>query len=97
MTSSHILFIPCVLMIGMFLGFVLGGRAVRNQIALQDKRDADREVARAKRDADRAARKVVASEPAPAPTEIEPPSKVVSVAPTSAKSGSKKSKAKSAS
>ena len=89
MTSSHILFIPGVLMIGMFLGFVLGGRAVRNQIALQDKRDADREAARAKREAERAARKVVASEPEPARTEIETePSKPVSAS-AAPKSGKK--------
>ena len=85
MTSSHVLFIPGVLMIGMFLGFVLGGRAVRNQIAMQDKRDADREAARTKRDADRAARKAAAAE-APAKPEDAPkiesetkPGKVVSV------------------
>jgi len=54
MTSSHILFIPGVLMVGMFLGFILGGRAVKNQIALQDRRDAERAAARAARAAKKA-------------------------------------------
>ncbi len=49
MTSSHILFIPGVLMVGMFVGFILGGRAVKNQIALQDRREAERAAARAAR------------------------------------------------
>jgi hypothetical protein len=48
-TSSHILFIPGVLMIGMFLGFILGTRAARNQFDLQRKRDQEREAARAAR------------------------------------------------
>ncbi len=55
MTSSHVLFIPGVLMIGMFLGFVLGARAARNQFDLQQKRDAEREAVRAARAAKRAA------------------------------------------
>ena len=33
-TSSHVLFIPGVLMVGMFLGFILGARAARNQFDL---------------------------------------------------------------
>ncbi len=49
MTSSHVLFIPGVLMVGMFLGFILGARAARNQFDLQSKRNAEREVARAAR------------------------------------------------
>jgi hypothetical protein len=48
-TSSHVLFIPGVLMVGMFLGFILGTRAARNQFDLQQKRDAEREAARAAR------------------------------------------------
>lgn len=46
MTSSHILFIPGVLMVGMFLGFILGGRAVKNQMALQQRREEERAAAR---------------------------------------------------
>ena len=55
MTSSHVLFIPGVLMIGMFLGFILGTRAARNQFDLQRKRDEEREAARAARAAKKAA------------------------------------------
>lgn len=49
MTSSHVLFIPGVLMVGMFVGFIFGARAARNQFDLQAKRDAEREAARAAR------------------------------------------------
>jgi len=49
MTSSHILFIPGVLMVGMFIGFILGARGARNQFDLQQKRAAEREAARAAR------------------------------------------------
>ncbi len=55
MTSGHILFIPGVLMVGMFLGFILGTRAARNQFDLQRKREQEREAARAARAAKRAA------------------------------------------
>jgi len=48
-TSGHILFIPGILLIGMFLGFILGTRAARNQYDLEQKRQADREAARAAR------------------------------------------------
>jgi hypothetical protein len=54
-TAGHILFIPGALMIGMFLGFILGVRAARNQLDLQQRRDAEREAARAARAARRAA------------------------------------------
>ena len=53
MTPGHVLFIPGVLMVGMFLGFIVGTRAVRNQLDLQQKRDAEREAARAARAAKR--------------------------------------------
>ena len=55
MTSEHILFIPGVLMIGMFLGFILGTRAARNQFELERKREEEREAARAARAAKREA------------------------------------------
>jgi hypothetical protein len=55
MTPGHIIFIPGAIMIGMFVGFLLGARAARNQFELQQKRAADREVARAERAAKRAA------------------------------------------
>ena len=49
MTSAHILFIPGVLMVGMFLGFIFGARAVKNQQDLHQKRQLEREAARAAR------------------------------------------------
>lgn len=49
MTGEHVLFIPGVLMIGTFLGFVLGARAARNQFALAQQRTAEREAVRAAR------------------------------------------------
>jgi len=54
-TSSHILFIPGVLLIGMFLGFILGTRAARNQFDLARKREEEREQVRAARAAKKAA------------------------------------------
>jgi hypothetical protein len=38
-----------VLLVGMFLGFIFGARAARNQFDLQQKREAEREAARAAR------------------------------------------------
>jgi hypothetical protein len=55
MTPGHVIFIPGVLMIGMFLGFILGTRAARNQFDLQQKRAAERDAARAERASKRAA------------------------------------------
>lgn len=49
MTSGHILFIPGVALVGMFVGFLLGVRAARNQFELQRKRDEERAAARAAR------------------------------------------------
>lgn len=49
MTSEHIIFIPGVLFIGMFLGFIVGTRAAKNQFDAQQKRQADRDAARAAR------------------------------------------------
>lgn len=54
MTSSHILFIPGVLLVGLFLGFILGTRAARNQFDLQQRREEEREAARAARAAKKA-------------------------------------------
>ncbi len=49
MTSEHILFIPGVLLVGMVLGFIFGTRAAKNQFDLQQKRQAERDAARAAR------------------------------------------------
>jgi hypothetical protein len=54
MTSEHILFIPGVLLIGMFIGFILGTRAARNQFDLERKREQERIAARAARAAKKA-------------------------------------------
>lgn len=54
MTAGHVLFIPGVLMVGMFLGFIVGARAARNQFDLQAKRDAERQAARDARAAKKA-------------------------------------------
>lgn len=53
MTSAHIFFIPGMIMIGMFLGFIFGARAARNQMDIQRRRDEEREAARAARAAKR--------------------------------------------
>ncbi len=55
MTSAHIFFIPGMIMIGMFLGFIFGARAARNQLDIQGRRDEEREAARAARAAKREA------------------------------------------
>ena len=49
MTGEHVIFIPGVLMIGMFLGFIFGTRAARNQFDLAQKRLEEREAARTAR------------------------------------------------
>jgi len=54
-TSGHILFIPGVLFVGAFLGFILGTRAARNQFDLERKREAERDAAREARAAKKAA------------------------------------------
>jgi len=53
-TSSHIIFIPGMIMIGLFIGFILGNRAAKNQFDLRRKREEEREAARAARAAKRA-------------------------------------------
>jgi hypothetical protein len=63
MTSEHVLFIPGAIMVGMFLGFILGARAARNQFDLQEKRAAEREAVKAARAARRSEKP--AAEPDP--------------------------------
>ena len=54
MTSEHIIFIPGILLIGMFFGFIFGTRAAKNQFDLQQKRQEEREAARSARAAKKA-------------------------------------------
>ena len=54
MTGEHVIFIPGILMIGMFLGFIVGTRAARNQFDLAQKRADEREAVRAERAAKKA-------------------------------------------
>ena len=61
MTGEHVIFIPGVLMIGMFLGFILGARAARNQFDLAQKRADERETDTAARAAKKA--KLAATKP----------------------------------
>jgi uncharacterized protein YneF (UPF0154 family) len=64
MTSSHILFIPAILLVGMFLGFILGARAAKNQFDLQRKREEEREAVRAARAAKKAAAATISAKDA---------------------------------
>jgi hypothetical protein len=64
MTSGHLIYIPLILMAGMFLGFLLGVRAARNQFDLERRREEERAAVRAERarkKAERAARQAAAS------------------------------------
>lgn len=47
--SSHFIFIPVVLVLGIILGFVLGSRATRDAIANEERKRVDREARRAAR------------------------------------------------
>jgi hypothetical protein len=55
-TPSHVIYIPMILLVGMFLGFILGARAARNQFDLQRKRDEERAATRAAREQRKAAK-----------------------------------------
>lgn len=57
MPTAHIIFIPAVAMAGIFVGFILGARAARNQFDLERKRAAEREATKAARAARDAAAK----------------------------------------
>ena len=63
MTSGHFIFIPAVLVIGMFIGFLLGTRAAQDRINLELKRQTEREEARRARAERKAARAGDKSEP----------------------------------
>ena len=63
MTSGHIIFIPGMILLGMFVGFILGTRAAHNQLDLQRKREEERAAARAARAAKRASPEPSTEEP----------------------------------
>lgn len=54
-SSSHFIYIPVVFMIALVLGFLLGAKATRDAIALEQKKAAEREARRAERAAARQA------------------------------------------
>jgi hypothetical protein len=43
MTAGHFIFIPAVLMIGLVIGWVLGGRAARDAYAMELRKREERE------------------------------------------------------
>jgi uncharacterized membrane protein len=49
--SSHFIYIPVVLILGIVLGFVMGAKATRDAIALEQRKAAEREERRARRQA----------------------------------------------
>ena len=55
MTANHVIYIPMILFVGGFLGFIVGARAARNAYDLQRRRDEERDKARAERAARKAA------------------------------------------
>jgi len=62
MTSAHLIFIPAVLVVGVFIGFLLGSRVAQDRLNLELKRQAEREEAFRKR-AERKAGAAEAAEP----------------------------------
>jgi hypothetical protein len=57
--SSHFIYIPVILMLGLALGFVLGARATRDALAQEQKREAERQARKAAREARHAAQAAV--------------------------------------
>ncbi|HVZ87087.1 MAG TPA: hypothetical protein VHG72_08960 [Polyangia bacterium] len=49
--SSHFIYIPVIFILGIVLGFVLGSKATRDAIALEQRKAAEREERRARRQA----------------------------------------------
>ncbi len=47
--SSHFIYIPVILILGLVLGFILGAKATRDAVALEQRRQLDREARRAAR------------------------------------------------
>jgi len=44
MTSAHFIFIPSVLLVGIIIGWILGGRAAKDAYAMELKKREDREL-----------------------------------------------------
>ena len=53
--SSHFIYIPVVFVLGIVLGFIFGSKATRDAIAFEEKKAAEREERRAKREAAKSA------------------------------------------
>jgi hypothetical protein len=49
--SSHFIYIPVIFILGIVLGFMLGAKATRDAIVLEQKKAAEREERRARRQA----------------------------------------------
>lgn len=49
--SSHFIYIPVIFILGIVLGFMLGAKATRDAILLEQKKAAEREERRARRQA----------------------------------------------
>ena len=47
--SSHFIYIPVIFILGIVLGFMLGAKATRDAIALEQRKAAEREERRARR------------------------------------------------
>ncbi|MDB4971466.1 MAG: hypothetical protein JWN44_7155 [Myxococcales bacterium] len=48
-TTAHFIYIPAILIIGIVIGFILGGRAARDAFAAQKEKEAARAARRAAR------------------------------------------------
>ncbi len=57
MTSSHFIFIPAVLVVGFFIGFLFAKQGAQDQVNRELAKDRERAEARGRREAKRAARK----------------------------------------
>lgn len=55
MSAAHFIYIPMILIVGIVLGFIIGGRAARDAIAMETKNKERRAAARAEREARTAA------------------------------------------
>jgi uncharacterized protein YneF (UPF0154 family) len=72
-TSSHVFYIPIVLMVGLILGVVLGRRSLRVQMA-EEERLKQRKIAReAQRASAASASPIVADAPGPTSSQGPPP------------------------